>query len=338
MTTDKNLIDQFILKEKAFAISRCVMTALELNMFPALNKKAFTLKEIIKQFDLNADLALPFLNVLETGGYLQQTDSRYSLTDLSRSILENYKSIRSWNEEMRHFYFLLNDLTKRISDHEYHGKLYLQDFFATRTTPDIHERDRVDHFSKVMDESQEEIANHISGSFDFTPFRRAIDIGGGYGRFAISMAKANPLLNVVIIDLHQVAEGAEQQIAEAKLASRVSFFAADMFSDPLPGKADLVTFVRILNDWNNERTQLLMRKAFEMLITGGTLMIVETMYQDDSLPDLSSSITGLMAAMLGGARRSTSQYVQMARTAGFETTGTIRLDFGLHTIFTAVKD
>src|SRR5207249_11339147 len=73
---------------------------------------------------------------------------------------------------------------------------------------------------------------------------------------------------------------ARKHIAAAGLTNRISTASGDFFKDPLP-KADMITMGMILHDWNLEKKKHLIRAASEALPSGGALVAIEALIDDE---------------------------------------------------------
>ena len=92
--------------------------------------------------------------------------------------------------------------------------------------------------AKVFDEAMATFAPMtaaaIAASYDFSPFRTLVDVGGGNGALLIGILKANPHLHGIVFDLPHAAEKARAKIAEAGLQSRCEAIGGDFFKEVPP--------------------------------------------------------------------------------------------------------
>jgi len=66
-----------------------------------------------------------------------------------------------------------------------------------------------------------------------------IDMGGGYGRFAMNVAKKYRNIHTTILDLPEVCEEARRKIADEGLSDRVCIRAGSFFDPIFNCEADL---------------------------------------------------------------------------------------------------
>ena len=110
---------------------------------------------------------------------------------------------------------------------------------------------------------------------DFSPYRRALDVGGNSGEFLLQLCRAHPGLAGTVLDLPLVCEvGMEHVLAEPE-ASRIGFVKGDVRTDALPAGHDLITFKSMLHDWPAEHSDAFLAKAAAALAPGGTILVFE---------------------------------------------------------------
>lgn len=117
-------------------------------------------------------------------------------------------------------------------------------------------------------------------NFDFKDYKTFCDIGGAGGLLACQVAKNNENIECITFDLPAVEPIALENIEAMGLSDRVSSISGDFFEGDLP-KADVIAMGNILHDWGLEDKKLLIRKAYDSLPTGGALVIIENIIDDD---------------------------------------------------------
>jgi acetylserotonin O-methyltransferase len=144
-----------------------------------------------------------------------------------------------------------------------------------------------------------------------------VDLGGGTGHLAIAACQRYPDLRAVVFDLPRVTALARQNIERSGLADRVGTHDGDFFADELPD-ADLYAVGRILHDWDDEKSVVLLRAVFQRLPPGGALLIAEKLLNEDGVGPLAANMQSLnMLVVTEGRERSLSQFERLLRSAGF---------------------
>jgi len=321
---------EFVSQLKGFILSRVLMTALEIDLFVQLEGRGMSFKDICSRLDLNREIGRVFINVLEAYGYLHLDGGKYVTTALAKSIISKYKNIKSWNEEMRVTYDSLVDFTHILRTGNYKETTlsaywaYKKNQYPESIPPEVSK-----DYSLTMDASQEEIAKLLVKKIDFSKYTHMVDIGGGYGRFAIEIVNSCPKIRVTIVDLPSVCCEANRIITEKGLSDRVSTMGADFFKGPLPKDADIVAFIRTLHDWDDEDVKKLLGIARSILTGNGTILISEPMNDDNQQIDKSSALSSLMLSLMGGKRRKKSEYIDLLKSLGFNKITCTDLDFSI---------
>jgi SAM-dependent methyltransferase len=181
--------------------------------------------------------------------------------------------------------------------------------------------------AKVFDEAMATFAPMtaaaIAASYDFSPFRKIVDVGGGNGSLLIGILKANPNLHGTVLDLPHAAEKARAKIGEARLQSRCEAIGGDFFKE-VPAGADAYVIKHVIHDWNDDRATAILRNIHRAMPPHGKLLIAEGVYP----PRIDNSDMGRGAAandvnMLvstGGRQRSEAEFRSLQDAAGFKLT------------------
>lgn len=329
-------IRDFVNKEKAFALSKVMMTALDVDLFPLLREQQLTIEEIVEELGIDKNIASAFLGVLVAAGLLSFNSGKYGLTEPSTLVLSTYQDLKSWTEEMKLFYSSLVNLTEFVRSGHYQTS-DLSAYWAYKQDPSAVGRSIALSYSEIMDASQVKLSNLIAEQYDFSRHSHLVDMGGGLGRFAVTLAKRFLDLRVTIVDLPPVCQETESVITENNLSERITCLGIDFFEGTLPKRADIVTFIRVLHDWSDEKVLELLTRASDMLTRNGVVMIVEPMDRVSAETDLSSSITALMLTLMGGRRRTVEEYTEMFQTLGLRNIQCIDLGWSKHRIVLARK-
>ena len=120
----------------------------------------------------------------------------------------------------------------------------------------------------------------FSREFDFSNYNTLADIGGSGANLSIHVAKANPHMNCVSIDLPPVYPIATENIRKMGLESRVKALSGDFFKNEFPN-ADVITMGNILHDWGLKDKKMLIKKAYNALPKGGALVVIENIIDND---------------------------------------------------------
>ncbi|HVN28077.1 MAG TPA: methyltransferase [Candidatus Binataceae bacterium] len=181
--------------------------------------------------------------------------------------------------------------------------------------------------AKVFDEAMATFAPMtamaIAASYDFSPFRRLVDVGGGNGALLTGILGANPHLHGTLFDLSHAVEKARAKITEAGLESRCDAVAGDFFKEVPPG-ADAYIIKHVIHDWNDERATVILRNIRRTMPPHGKLLIAEGVYPERvDTSDAARGAAGNDVNMLvctGGRQRSEAEFRSLYAAAGFKFT------------------
>jgi O-methyltransferase domain/Dimerisation domain len=160
----------------------------------------------------------------------------------------------------------------------------------------------------------------IVAAYDFSKFRRIVDVGGGHGALLAAILEANPQTRGVLQDLPPVVAGASALRREG-IADRCEIVARDFF-EGVPDDGDAYLLKGIIHDWNDEAAVKILRNCRRAIRPDGTLILVDTVLtgSDDprrALMDL------LMMVLTGGRERTELEFRSLLQEAGFSLTRVI---------------
>jgi len=162
-------------------------------------------------------------------------------------------------------------------------------------------------------------ARDILTAFDFSTAGKIVDVGGGAGTLLIEILRAHPAATGCILDLPRCEAAARQAIADADVASRVDFLAADFFMG-LPRGFDTIVLKSVLHNWDDARSAALLAECRRSLGRAGRVVIIERLLTSDSNARGAVASTALsdlnMLLGPGGCERSESAYRRLATDAG----------------------
>ncbi|XP_044305654.1 acetylserotonin O-methyltransferase [Varanus komodoensis] len=92
----------------------------------------------------------------------------------------------------------------------------------------------------------------------------------------------------------------------------------DFFKDPIP-EANLYILARVLHDWADEKCVQLLIKVQKACKTGGAVLLVETLLNEDKSGPLESQLCSLnMLVQTEGKERTSTEYSKLLIAAGFK--------------------
>lgn len=292
---------------KAAVLSASLLAGLELGLFARLRSGPVAAAALLDELGVDGTIGNAWLQVLRAGGYLEDDGGVLAPAARALPLVEDDGSLAAWGKEMALLLRALADLPAVLRGGTRSNALTA--FWSYKSGAAAVGSGEAARYSATMDRSQERHADEVLALWDFGAYRRVADLGGGYGRFARRLLQRHPELEVVVVDLPAVVASAGPNEA------RLSFVAADLFSDDLGGGFDAVTFNRVLHDWGDAEAIALLERARGLVVPGGHVIVAEKL-APEGRQDLDQATSGLMLALLGGARRSARRYGALMAAAG----------------------
>jgi len=148
---------------------------------------------------------------------------------------------------------------------------------------------------------------------------RMLDVGGGSGAYAIAFAQANPELRAEVFDQPAVLAIAERHIREAGLEERISTRAGDLRTDEFGGGYDLVLISAICHMLGVEENRDLLARVYRALVEGGRVAIQDFLLRADKTGPRAGAMFSLnmLVNTRRGASYSEEEYSEWLREAGF---------------------
>jgi len=281
ITMSEPPLDHILQVGLGFWASKTLLSAVEMELFTELAKHPQDLESLRGRLGLHPRSARDFLDALVALGLLERRDHQYFNTASTDFFLDKRKpSYVGGVLEMANLrlYPFWNHLTAalRTGEPQNETKDGGPNFFSALYA----DAERLRGFLKAMTGLSKEANRIIASRFPWKNYAAVLDVGTAQGDLIVQVALANPHISGIGFDLPEVAPIFEDYVAVNGLSSRVVFHAGSFFRDPLPN-ADVVMMGHILHDWSLEEKQLLIRKAYEALPSGGALIVYESIIDDD---------------------------------------------------------
>ncbi|MGJ4963202.1 methyltransferase [Bradyrhizobium oligotrophicum] len=255
---------------------------------------------------------------------LERRGACYGLGPLGAALLGN-PGIAAM---VRHHAALYADLTDPVAllrgqDRERRLAQYWP--YALDKTGDALTRDSVAPYTALMAASQPMIADVVLAAYPLSGHRCLLDVGGGDGSFLTAAARAAPQLQLKLFDLPEVAAIAQERLAKAGLADRVTITAGSFYDDALPTGADVISLIRVVHDHDDEAVARLLAKLRAALPDDGVLLLGEPMREAAGGSDgVSAYFEIYLRAMGQGRPRSPARLRELLHAAGFSQVRVLR--------------
>ncbi|MEL7145519.1 MAG: methyltransferase [Bacteroidota bacterium] len=268
-----------------FWASKTLLTAVKLGLFTELANGGMTAASIQDRLGLHRRGLYDFLDSLVALGFLQREGLKeqaiyFNAEDTDKFLDRNKPSYMGGVLEMsdRRLYAFWDDLEEGLktglpqNEEKHHGKSIFEELYA--------DREKLKGFTRAMTGIQ--IGNFMAFAkkFDFSEYHTLCDVGGAGADLSAHVVMNNPHMECTSFDLPPVQPVAAENIDHLGLADKVKAVAGDFFKDELP-KADIITMGNVMHDWSVEDKLILMKKAFDALPEGGSLVVIESIIDDD---------------------------------------------------------
>ncbi|WP_315803438.1 methyltransferase [Bradyrhizobium sp. SZCCHNS3002] len=269
---------------------------------------------------------------------LERRGACYGLGPLGAALLGN-PGIAAM---VRHHAALYADLTDPVAllrgqDRERRLAQYWP--YALDKTGDALTRDSVAPYTALMAASQPMIADVVLAAYPLSGHRCLLDVGGGDGSFLTAAARAAPQLQLKLFDLPEVAAIAQERLAKAGLADRVTITAGSFYDDALPTGADVISLIRVVHDHDDEAVARLLAKLRAALPDDGVLLLGEPMREATGGSDgVSAYFEIYLRAMGQGRPRSAGRLRELLHAAGFSQVRVLRTRLPLIASVIVAKD
>ena len=176
-----------------------------------------------------------------------------------------------------------------------------------------------EEFTAAMDCRGLLLAQALASRLDLGGPRRLLDIAGGSGIYACSLAAHFPALTASVLEKPPVDRIAARAIEARGFAGRVTVVVGDMLDGPLPRGYDVHLFSNVLHDWDEDVVQQLLRASADALPRGGLLIVHDAFLNADKTGPLSiAGYSVLLMHVTRGRCYSVAEVGVWLREAGFD--------------------
>ncbi len=157
----------------------------------------------------------------------------------------------------------------------------------------------------------------ILDAYDFRPFKRVVDVGGGNGSQMIEILRKHRNLSGMVFDLPHVVERARVALQAANLANRCDTRGGSFF-DSVPAGCDAYLLRHIIHDWDDAQSITILKSVRQAIPNYGKLLIIETVIPPGNDPCFAKLLDITMLVVPGGLERTAEQYNALLESAGFQ--------------------
>ena len=307
-------LDQML---RAYWPSRCLLTALELDLFTAVGDGA-NAAQVATKIKANARSTAMLLNALVALGLLSKSGDDYKNTaDSTRffvqSSKDNHRNSLLHLANIWHSWSTLTDAVR--SGARVPGELPADHLEWTRD------------FITAMQRNAKERAPLVVKALALANVRRILDLGGGSGAYSIAFAQGNPNIQCEILDVPEVVPLTTEYVEQAGVSAQVKVRTGDMLQSDLGSGYDLVMMNAVCHIFSEEQNQGLFRRAYQALAPRGRLAVVDFILNPEKSGPQQAALFSLnmLVNTDAGATYSESEYTDWMKAAGFAEISRINL-------------
>ena len=259
-----------------FVYSQILHLLINLGIFKFLKKEGRSLEEVSQFLDIANERSLLLLRGACALNLIYFKRNKYWLTRLGAQIV----GVPGLMDMIQHNQILYRDLLDPVKLFRGRSDTELSHFW-----PYVRKEGRKkkistkvsSEYSRLMQTSQRLVAEQTLKAYSFKGANRILDIGGGTGAFLLAVKRKYPLLEATVFDLPNVIDIARSNQEKNDGLERLTFRSGDFLKDELPSNQDVICLVRVLYDHEDRTIELLIRRIYEVLPKGGSLLITEPM-------------------------------------------------------------
>jgi O-methyltransferase domain/Dimerisation domain len=306
-----------------YYVSRAIHVAARLGIADLLAEGPRDHDELAKATGTHADSLRRVLRLLASAGVLlEEEDGKFALTPIGACLRSGVPG------SMRAAALLFGGITQQAWGDLLHSVETSEPAFRRAFGMDpfdymAEHPDEAANFDAAMADFTRHIAIAVTTAYDFSAFRRIVDVGGGNGALLAGILAANPPLTGVIFDLPNVATRATARLRELGLAGRCESVGGDFFKE-VPSGGDAYLLKHVIHDWNDDRATEILRTCRRAMGAEAKLLIVEGVYppridqSDESRGAAANDVNMLVCT--GGRQRPEAGFRSLCDAAGFRLT------------------
>ena len=252
-------------------------TALKFRVFDALDNSPATAEELAGRTGASARGLSAILNALTSLDFLVKRDGRYALTPESAAFLVSSKPA-----------FFGHFFTHTV-DQVMTGWLQLPEVVRSgRPATSVNQQEQgADFFAKFVEalfpmsfRAATLVGEHLKIAEAAAPVS-VLDVGAGSGVWGIALAQLSPQVRVRAVDWPRVLEVTRGMASRHQVIGRFSFVPGDLHEADFGTGHQVATIGHILHSEGPERSRQLLRRVFDALAPGGTVVISEFVPNED---------------------------------------------------------
>jgi ubiquinone/menaquinone biosynthesis C-methylase UbiE len=256
----------------AYQQSAALLAAYSLGIFKEVHRRPQSADDLARACASDPHGTRTLLEALVSLGALQRHGPTYVLSrDLAPYLVPGLEGDATGQIDMAFdLYQAWGDLARGVKDGEprypLHGDAILHG-----------DASRVRGYIRAVHTGSREAAIRVAQMAPLLPGSSLLDVGGGSGIYAATYTRQTPDLKAHLFDLGPTLDIARDILHAEGMEEQIEFHSGDFRHDPFPGPVDTVLLSNVLQTESEEHALGILRRAFDALRPGGTLLIHGTM-------------------------------------------------------------
>jgi len=313
-----------------FMSTAIIYTACELNLFDLIKDRKMSLEEIAGTLNVRQDYIARIVRPLVQYKLISFQDGKYTSTIMGSFFSDDTKgSVKDYalfcgRESIHVWMKMYESIIRNRPPMEILGEDGLFDDMEN-------DSERFSTFNKMMSSVSEQL--NLQPLFKKLESESAelkiVDVGGGTGTIIKKFLNYYPRSTGTILDLKQAQEAAIKSLSDDKLSDRCVFTEADFFK-PLLVSGDIFVLSRVLHDWDNEKSELILKNVASAMNNESKLVIIdEIIFSPDNPMSLKGFICDIqMWVFCDGKERSREEFTELLSKSGLRLCECINIDNG----------
>ncbi|MEC9152002.1 MAG: methyltransferase [Pseudomonadota bacterium] len=275
----------------AFKQTGTILAAIEMDLFTHIANGAGTVDEIAAAMGIDVEKADRLLTACKSMHLVREVDGQQkNFSDVQRYLVKDSRTyFGDYLEYMAHrdyraWEHIAQNLTAEAETNEDDDRTYVSLMQDPKRARD---------FTEAGYEASIGLGHKLAKEFDFSQFKRWLDLGGGSGCYAIAACERQQGFTVTVLDQPNVIAVAEEFIAKHELGTRIDTTPGDFFGASYPKGYDLATYITPLQGYMPDKVVAALAKAKASLEPGGMILVIDYMLKDDKTGPLDPAFVNL---------------------------------------------
>ena len=306
-------------------VAQAIQVAAELGIADALTEGPLPLDDLADRVGADPDALRRLMRALISHGiFRQRRDGRYDLTALANALRSDAR-------------FSMYAFARVVGSpqHREHWSLLVESVKSGKAIlPQLRGKEGFEYlkslepelakvFHDAMTTTTDLAAVAVVAGYNFGLYRTIVDVGGGQGGLLSAILAATPHARGVLYDLPEVVAGASALLRRRGVEDRVRVEGGSFF-DSVPSGGDAYVLKNVIHDWPDGQAVAILRNVRVAAGADATVLLVEMVLPEHDRDFAGKWVDLEMLLQANGRERSTAEYRDLLRQAGFRMTRVVQ--------------